>query len=70
MDCGAQVMEEFMDYSGPVKRIGIVKVHLYCPGSVLDRYRETGPGEPLYTNVGATPFSALTARHIKVIGGH
>ena len=82
----AQVVKEFVDYSSPVERIGIMKVYLYCPGSaqhflaavpkttqrvaMLDRYKETGLGEPLYPDVGATSFSALPARHIKVTSGH
>jgi pyruvate-ferredoxin/flavodoxin oxidoreductase len=66
MGCGAEVAEELIDYYGPSKKVGVVKVHLFRPWSakhllaaipkttkriaVLDRCKETGVGEPLFTD--------------------
>lgn len=85
MGCGAAVVEELIDHYGPSKKVGVVKVHLYRPWSakhllatipssvkriaVLDRCKETGLGEPLYTDICATMQTVPAGSKLKIIGG-
>eukprot|EP00929_Paragymnodinium_shiwhaense_P006963 TRINITY_DN110918_c0_g1_i1.p1 TRINITY_DN110918_c0_g1~~TRINITY_DN110918_c0_g1_i1.p1 ORF type:complete len:1844 (-),score=584.39 TRINITY_DN110918_c0_g1_i1:160-5043(-) len=82
MGSGVTVIEELIDYYGPNKKVGVLKVHLFRPWSkahflaqlpstckriaVLDRCKETGVGEPLFTDVAATLQGISTMR---IIGG-
>merc|ERR1719162_1493095 len=84
MGCGAQVVEEYIDYVGVGQKIGVLKVHLYRPWSakhflsvmppsvkrvaVLDRCKENGLGEPLFLDVAAT-IQQNGMEGIKIIGG-
>ena len=83
MRSGAQILEELVDYYGPANRVGILKVHLFRPWSVrhfstqlpstvrriavLNRCKEHGVGEPLYTDVCATLQSS--GSDVRIIGG-
>jgi len=82
MGSGAQVVEELMDYYGSSKKVGMLKVHLFRPWSIshflaampasvkriciLDRCKEHGVGEPLYTDVCATMQGFA---NVRIIGG-
>jgi homodimeric pyruvate:ferredoxin (flavodoxin) oxidoreductase len=85
MGSGATVLEELLDHYGPARKVGIVKIHLFRPWSakhflaaipstvrriaVLDRCKETGLGEPLFTDVCATLQACHRGNGIVVIGG-
>jgi len=85
MGSASGTVEELIDSYGPNAKVGVVKVRLFRPWSgrhllaniprscrriaVLDRCKENGFGEPLFTDVCATLQGCAAAKHIKIIGG-